>query len=137
MDPGKVCITEAKPDLPLLQQLAATLHVSYVAPTIPGIDEALGKMPSNPRKALCKLYGYPDNLLFVCQWIWFLAKASVNLQAELQDPKTWRYFAASWLPANMPTIRTARVAVRAFTTEPNARPAPVTMSASRRCWSPA
>lgn len=137
MNPDKLCITEATPDLPLLQKLAATLHVPYVAPTIPGKDEALVKMPSNPRKALCKLYGYPDNALFVGQWIWFQAKASLNLQAELQDPKIWHRFAASWLPTIITTIRTARVAHWAFIAGPNARPAPGTMSASRRYWSPA
>ena len=95
MDPDILCITEATPDLPLLQQWAATLHVPYVVPTIPGTAEALAKLPNNPRKALCKLYGYPDNALYGTQWIWFLVKASLNLGAELQDPKIWRRFAAS------------------------------------------
>jgi endonuclease/exonuclease/phosphatase family metal-dependent hydrolase len=95
MDPDILCITEATPDLPLLQQWAATLHVPYVVPTIPGTAEALAKLPNNPRKALCKLYGYPDNPLSGSQWIWFLVKALLNLGAELQDPKIWRRFAAS------------------------------------------
>jgi len=95
MDPDILCITEATPDLPLLQQWAATLHVPYVVPIIPGTAEALAKLPNNPRKALCKLYGYPDNPLSGSQWIWFLVKASLNLGAELQDPKIWRRFAAS------------------------------------------
>ena len=95
MDPDILCITEASPDLPALQQWAATLHVPYVVPTIPGTDAALARMPGNPRKALCALYGYPDNVLSGSQWIWFLVKASLNVQAQLQDPKIWRRFAAS------------------------------------------
>ena len=95
MDPDILCITEATPDLPLLRQWAATLHVPYVVPTIPGTDAALAALPNNPRKALCGLYGYPDNVLSGSQWIWFLVKAGHNLGAELQDPKIWRRFAAS------------------------------------------
>ncbi len=99
MDPDILCITEATPDLPLLRQWAATLHVPYVVPTIPGTDAALAALPHNPRKALCGLYGYPDNVLSGSQWIWFLVKAGhnlgANLGAELQDPKIWRRFAAS------------------------------------------